>query len=149
MTSLDFWVDSAAAATSVFHLLPKLQYLVFHVAHTFFDASVNPRAVPVTAHLRCLILNDYVDILHYVTISTLEHLGATIWSVQGSDAIVSFVARSRCVLTRLTLLNSFVHPTNGRLFFQWPRQFPLSNSSAYRSLKARTASFHQIVPFPV
>ncbi|KAJ6564005.1 hypothetical protein B0H19DRAFT_1067607 [Mycena capillaripes] len=97
LTTLEFWTHHSRSAVMVFDLFLHLLHRVVHIAFALFDISPSTPPKLATAHLRCLVLDDNVDLLQYVTIPTLEHLGETIWSDAGAVTIVSFEERSGSV----------------------------------------------------
>lgn len=89
----------------MFNVFPHIHDLVLRIPN-----RTSAPSVPVTAHLRSLILDGNAGFLNYLTLPALEHLGAVITDVETANALVSFVTRSRCVLTRLALRSSLVYP---------------------------------------
>ncbi|KAJ6462447.1 hypothetical protein C8R45DRAFT_1220474 [Mycena sanguinolenta] len=108
LTALEFSTTDPALIVSIIHHLPHLQHLIIHRVHVYHPFMSSP--VPVTASLTCLILDGAVehDVLDFITLPALNHLGVNLQNAEGSTAVVSFVARSRCVLTRLTLRSAFI-----------------------------------------
>lgn len=88
----------------IFNLFPHLHCLIIHSG--FHDPRPTTLASHVTAYLTCLIIDSScVDILINVTLPALKHLGVTIdqdQDVEDANIILSFIERSRCILTRFT-----------------------------------------------
>ncbi|KAF8162157.1 hypothetical protein K438DRAFT_2025559 [Mycena galopus ATCC 62051] len=106
LTTLELSMYDSALVVPVLDRLPHLKNFIFHCRGSGVYPSHPP--VPVIAQLRCLILGYGTALLHYVTLPSLEHLGVSISQVEESNAVVAFVVRSGCVLTRLTLLHAVI-----------------------------------------
>ncbi|KAJ7913766.1 hypothetical protein B0H13DRAFT_2271035 [Mycena leptocephala] len=91
-----------------FRSLPQLNHLIFS-SYCFGPCPI-PLPVPVTAHIRCLVLRRSPAFLYYVALPSLEHLVVFISDEEASKAVVSLVARSRCRLTSLALRHSSLPP---------------------------------------
>ncbi|KAJ6454378.1 hypothetical protein C8R45DRAFT_601914 [Mycena sanguinolenta] len=108
LTTLELGFGNSADAVGVFNHFPHLRNLVLHVSFGYPPPSC-PTFI-VAAHLRCLFLDGSVEFVPYVTLPALEHLITHLWDVEGSQAIVSLVERSRCPLHRLTLRRPTLAP---------------------------------------
>ncbi|KAF8154340.1 hypothetical protein K438DRAFT_1863218 [Mycena galopus ATCC 62051] len=105
LTTLGCSIEVSALAVVALNYFPGLRHLVLYVGSVAepLVASRTPATMHIAAHLRCLILKGQLDLLDH-------HLGANIWTVEDSNTIVSFVARSKCVLARLTIRHVFMEP---------------------------------------
>ncbi|KAF8146128.1 hypothetical protein K438DRAFT_2028424 [Mycena galopus ATCC 62051] len=102
MKSLEITIRRMPIA-EIFNLFPYLHRLIIHSGFH----SPRPSTLPshVTAYLTCLII-DSPHILIDVTLPALKHLGVTMdqdQDLEDANIILSFVARSQCILTRFTL----------------------------------------------
>ncbi|KAJ7094965.1 hypothetical protein C8R44DRAFT_381563 [Mycena epipterygia] len=104
LNTLELSMENPALVVPVFDLLPQLNHLIFS-SYCFGPCPIPP-PVPVTAHIRCLVLRRSPAFLYYVTLPSLEHLVVFISDEEASKAVVSLVARSRCRLTSLALRHS-------------------------------------------
>ncbi|KAJ7859758.1 hypothetical protein B0H13DRAFT_2570200 [Mycena leptocephala] len=108
LTTLELSMENPALVVPVFDLLPQLNHLIFS-SYCFGPCPIPP-PVPVTAHIRCLVLRRSPAFLYYVALPSLEHLVVFISDEEASKAVVSLVARSRCRLTSLALRHSSLPP---------------------------------------
>ncbi|KAJ7818783.1 hypothetical protein B0H14DRAFT_2456091 [Mycena olivaceomarginata] len=107
LRTLEVAVHDLVLAVVVLDLFPHLHNLILHKFYPSVGGSSGPSPVPTTGYLTCLVL-DHFDFLNHITLPALVHLGICIWGVEGSRAIVSFVQRSKCTLTRLTLRDAYI-----------------------------------------